>query len=71
VTVTHHLEELLPGTSNVLLLSTEGRVVASGAAEAVLTSGHMTAAYGVEVEVDRRNGRWSAHVDPGVWGEMV
>jgi iron complex transport system ATP-binding protein len=71
VTVTHHLEELLPGTSNVLLLSTEGRVVASGAAEAVLTSAHMTAAYGVKVEVERRNGRWSAHVDPGLWGEMV
>ncbi len=71
VTVTHHLEELLPGTSNVLLLSTEGRVVASGAAEAVLTSEHMTAAYGVKVEVERRNGRWSAHVDPGIWGDLA
>ena len=30
VTVTHHLEELLPQTSNVLLLSRAGEVVATG-----------------------------------------
>jgi iron complex transport system ATP-binding protein len=71
ITVTHHLQELLPATSNVLLLSLQGRVVAAGPAETVLTSSHMSAAYGVKVDVERRNGRWSAHVDPGAWHEMV
>ena len=71
VTVTHHLEELLPGTGNVLLLSAGGRVVACGRPEEVLTNVHMSAAYGVAIHVVRRQGRYSAHVDPATWDRFL
>jgi iron complex transport system ATP-binding protein len=71
VMVTHHLEELLPGTGNVLLLSQVGRVVAAGLPESVLTDRAMSVAYGVPVQVGRMNGRWHAHVDPGVWERLI
>ena len=71
VMVTHHLEELLPGTQNVLLLSAEGRVVAAGHPDAVLTDPALSEAYRVKVQVSRMNGRYHAHVDPGVWEEMI
>jgi iron complex transport system ATP-binding protein len=71
VTVTHHLEELLPGTDNVLLLAAGGRVVAGGKPEEVLTDVHMSAAYGVSIHVLRRHGRYSAHVDPATWDRLL
>ena len=71
VTVTHHLEELLPGTTNILLLSAAGRAVARGKPEEVLTNGHMSAAYGVSIHVLRRHGRYSAHVDPATWDQLL
>lgn len=70
VTVTHHLEELLPDTSNILLLARDGSTVAAGAPATVLTDANMTLAYGVPIEVVRRDGRFTAHVDPGVWQVM-
>jgi len=70
VIVTHHLEELLPGTENVLLLSNDGRVIAAGAAGEVLTDANLSKAYGVAVHVTQRNGRFHAHVDPAAWLEM-
>ncbi|HVT80340.1 MAG TPA: ATP-binding cassette domain-containing protein [Phycisphaerae bacterium] len=70
ITITHHLEELLPETANVLLLSREGGVVAAGRPEGVLTGTRMTEAYGVPIEVTRRDGRYAAHVDPGLWDVM-
>jgi iron complex transport system ATP-binding protein len=70
VTVTHHLEELLPDTMNVLLLARDGTTMAMGAPGAVLTDAHMTRAYGVPIQVSQRDGRFSAHVDPGVWQVM-
>jgi len=71
VIVTHHLEELLPRTASVLLLSLSGHVVASGAPDAVLTDANLSAAYGVSIHVDERNGRFHAHVDPRAWEDMV
>ena len=71
VTITHHLEELLPQTENVLLLSGAGKVVAAGAPEKVLTGENLSAAYGVAIEVERRNGRYMAHVDPATWEELL
>jgi iron complex transport system ATP-binding protein len=57
IIVTHHLEDLLPETDTVLLLS-EGTVVAAGAADEVLTAPHLSRAFGCPVEVERRSGRW-------------
>jgi iron complex transport system ATP-binding protein len=71
VMVTHHLEELLPGTENVLLLSNDGRVVAKGSPEKVLTSATLSETYGVPVQVSQLNGRYHAHVDPGLWEELI
>lgn len=59
ITVTHHLEELSPAIGHVLLLK-EGRVLASGPAEQVLTGEWMTQCFGRPIEVSRHEGRWLA-----------
>jgi iron complex transport system ATP-binding protein len=71
ITVTHHLEELLPDTSNVLLLSRRGTVVASGPPAAVLTDEHLSAAYSVPIHVACHHGRYAAHVNPAVWDDLL
>ena len=71
ITVTHHLEELLPGTSNVLLLSQAGTMVAQGPPAEVLTDRHLSRAFGVPIQVVPRHGRFYAHVDPATWSELL
>ncbi len=71
ITVTHHLEELLPDTQNVLLLSMAGTTIASGSPADVLTDGNLSAAYGVPIHVALQNGRYHAHVDPRTWNELL
>jgi iron complex transport system ATP-binding protein len=60
VTVTHHLEELSPAIGHALLLR-EGRVLAQGPVAQVLTGAHLTACFGRDITVTRRDGRWSAY----------
>jgi iron complex transport system ATP-binding protein len=71
ITVTHHLEELLPDTQNILLLSTSGTAVAAGEPESVLTDAHLSTAYNVPIHVTRQNGRYHAHVDPRTWADLL
>ncbi len=59
VLVTHHVEELPPGISHVMLLR-DGAVVASGLARHVLTDAHLSATFGLPLHVLRRKGRWYA-----------
>jgi iron complex transport system ATP-binding protein len=59
VLVTHHVEEIPPGFSHVLLLR-EGRAVAAGLATEVLTSENLSATFGLPLEVECRGERWSA-----------
>ncbi|MFE1955964.1 ABC transporter ATP-binding protein [Streptomyces sp. NPDC059524] len=59
VTVTHHLEELSPAIGHALLLR-DGRVLARGPVEDVLTPDRMTACFGRPIEVTRHAGRWLA-----------
>ncbi len=59
VLVTHHVEELPPGISHVMLLR-EGSVVASGLARHVLTDANLTTSFGLPIHVWRRSGRWFA-----------
>ena len=59
VLVTHHVEELPPGITHVLLLR-EGRVVVSGLARDVLTDAHLSTTFGLPLHVERREGRWYA-----------
>ncbi|MFA1551241.1 hypothetical protein [Actinomadura chokoriensis] len=61
--VTHHLEELPVSTSHALLLR-EGRVLASGPADEVLTTELVSACFDHPISIDRRNGRWSATAGP-------
>jgi iron complex transport system ATP-binding protein len=59
VLVTHHVEEIPPGITHVLLLR-DGRVVAAGLARDVLTAEHLSATFGLQLRVERRDGRWYA-----------
>jgi len=59
VLVTHHVEELPPGITHVLLLR-DGAAVAQGLAGAVLTPENLSATFGLPLHVERRAGRWYA-----------
>jgi iron complex transport system ATP-binding protein len=59
VLVTHHLEELPTSTSHALLLN-EGRVLAAGPADEVLTTELVSACFDHPVTIARHNGRWTA-----------
>jgi len=59
VLATHHLEELPPTTTHAALLR-EGHLVVAGPVTDVLTAASLSACFGFDVRVDRRDGRWSA-----------
>jgi iron complex transport system ATP-binding protein len=59
VLVTHHVEEIPPGFGHALLLR-EGRVVASGAIDSVLTDENLSATFGVPLKVHHAAQRWYA-----------
>lgn len=61
VTITHHVEELFSGTSEVLLLK-QGSVFASGRIEEVLTSKNMSEVYDFPIRVHQEAGRYYALV---------
>ena len=63
VLITHHLEEIPAGMTHALVLRA-GRVVASGPLPAALTSETLSAAYGIDLWLERRDGRFSAHGAP-------
>jgi iron complex transport system ATP-binding protein len=57
--VTHHVEEIPPSTTHVLML-TAGRVVAEGPIEEALSSLALSACFGIPLVVSRDRGRWTA-----------
>ena len=59
VLVTHHVEELPPGITHVLLLR-DGRTVASGLARDVLTGENLSETFGLPLHVEQHDGRWYA-----------
>jgi iron complex transport system ATP-binding protein len=59
VLVTHHVEELPPGITHVLLLR-EGRIVAAGPAPTTLTAANLEATFGLALDLERTDGRWFA-----------
>jgi iron complex transport system ATP-binding protein len=59
VLVTHHVEEIPPGTTHAALLRA-GRVVCSGPVDTVLTSAAVSACFEVPVTVEHSGGRWAA-----------
>jgi iron complex transport system ATP-binding protein len=63
IVATHHLEEISPSTTHAALLR-DGRLVASGAVEGVLTPGLLQDCFGIAMEVGRRGARWWATAGP-------
>jgi iron complex transport system ATP-binding protein len=63
VLVTHHVEEIPPSFTDVLLMR-EGRVVAAGPVEIVLTAANLSETFGLPLTVERHGDRWSARATP-------
>ncbi len=59
ILVTHHVEEIPPGTTHALLLR-GGESVAMGRLEEALSDDALTRAYGVPIRVHRVGERWTA-----------
>jgi iron complex transport system ATP-binding protein len=59
VMVTHHVEEIPPGFGNALLLRS-GQIQAAGPIGEVITSDNLSEAYGLSLEVEHRDGRFTA-----------
>ena len=61
VLVTHHVEEILPSFSHVLLLK-DGKVFASGTKAKTLTNENLSAAYGAKLKLEKDRGRYLLRV---------
>ena len=59
VLVTHHVEEIPPSFTDVLMMR-EGRIVAAGPVGLVLTAANLSATFGLPLVVERHGDRWSA-----------
>ncbi|SDD18670.1 ABC transporter ATP-binding protein [Nocardioides lianchengensis] len=59
VLVSHHVEEIPPGFSHALLLR-EGRVMAAGLLDDVLTEANLSATFGMPLVLSHEDGRWAA-----------
>lgn len=58
VLVTHHLEDLPPGTTHAMLLR-DGRTVAAGPVDEVITTTNISTSFDHPVRIRRDEGRWS------------
>lgn len=59
VMVTHHVEEIPVGITHAMLLK-DGGVVAQGPVDEVITEGPLSEAFGLSLEVTKRDGRFTA-----------
>jgi iron complex transport system ATP-binding protein len=59
VLVTHHVEEIPPAFERALLLR-DGQVIAAGPVDEVLTSQLLSETYGLALDVEERDGRFTA-----------
>lgn len=59
VMITHHVEEIPPAATHVLMLR-QGQVVASGPIETTLTSENMSSTFGIPLHLERVGQRWFA-----------
>jgi len=63
VLVTHHVEEIMPVFSHVLMLK-RGRVLAAGARREMLTARALSTAFRTRARLTSRNGRYALSVSP-------
>ena len=59
VLVTHHVEEIPPGFTHVLLLR-DGQVHVAGPIAETLSAESLSGAFGLDLELERRGDRWTA-----------
>jgi iron complex transport system ATP-binding protein len=69
VFVTHHVEEIPPGFTHLLLLR-KGRAVAAGPLAETLTSDHLSEAFDLDVTIDEVDGRYRARARTPAGGEV-
>jgi iron complex transport system ATP-binding protein len=62
VLVTHHVEEIPPSFTDVLLMR-EGRIVAAGPVEITLTRENLSETFGLPLVVERHGNRWTARAE--------
>jgi len=65
ILVTHHVEEIPPSFTDVMLLR-EGRIVAAGPVEITLTAENLSRTFGLPLVLERHGERWSARAAPVV-----
>jgi iron complex transport system ATP-binding protein len=70
VFITHHVEELPPATTHVLLLD-QGRAAAIGAPAEVLREDILSNVYRCPVTIREREGRRYVEVHPSAWGGLL
>ena len=70
VLITHHVEELPPATSQILLLS-EGRPAAVGPPSEVIRPEVLSPVYRCPVQVRRSGERWYIEVHPNAWEGLL
>ncbi|MBA0050524.1 ABC transporter ATP-binding protein [Streptomyces sp. AJS327] len=59
IMVTHHVEEIPPGFTHVLMIR-QGRVLAAGPLETELTSRNLSLCFGLPLVLEGRGDRWTA-----------
>lgn len=60
IMVTHHVEEIPEGFTHAMLLDQQGRIVAAGFKDDVLTSANLSSVFGLELELSVKSGRYFA-----------
>ena len=68
--ITHHVEELSPRTSQVLLMR-QGQITAAGSPDQVITPESLTQTFDCKVFVKRQDGRFWLQVLPEAWLDML
>jgi iron complex transport system ATP-binding protein len=69
VLVTHHLEEIPPSSTHAILLR-DGKVLARGRIQTMLTGPNLSACFGLPVECRHDGQRWSARA-PANWSRAM
>ncbi|GAA2557089.1 putative ABC transporter ATP-binding protein YlmA [Streptomyces sp. ADI96-15] len=59
IMVTHHVEEIAPGFTHVLMIR-QGQVLAAGPLELELTSRNLSRCFGLPLVVEQQDDRWTA-----------
>ena len=59
VMVTHHVEEIVPGMTHVLMIR-QGKVMTAGPIETTLTARNLSHCFGLPLTLERRGDRWTA-----------